>query len=1020
MNLNLQPNCQNHEDVFLQNYSRLHKWAMQICHQDQSLAEDLLHDAFIQFTLSQPNLSEINNLDGYLYTVIANLHISHLRKATRRQTYQFSIVEYESAELGLRNIDLRDLIQVQDELRKVCHFTCIRKETAKAASVMLLRFFLGYFPSEITQILKTTPQAVRARLKMARSETKAILDKPASLKFFGENPLPDFLPTRFARSEKDFLLELRETIFSLKKGECLSSETLKNIYQSEIQIDTKGLAHLVGCRTCLDTVNRILRLTSLSERHPADSSGNDSGGSGNASGGGKNISMFPNKNAQKFQSEFREVYEHYSQELLVAVNGYPCGSQRINAELNEQTFKLDLTEPLKFVEIFSEQQLRLAIMNVGKLPPEGDGQQSLEVRFSDDRTLSMELEYGLPWATLQVVYRDPGFNEVEELIRQGVENRDFFKEQNEAENKSENSFQIFGYEQKNTNYSVFSNLRDWFKRYLTPTGLTAVCTILLVITIIFTKVFVLVPTISASELLDNTIKNETIVASQKEFIRHRIIKIEVRNANSEIILEQKVEEWHSAERGLTVRRLFDNANRVTAGEWRRAEGISTYYSTSAQPSLQLSEQNKTLITAELNHIWRTDLSAKEFLALLSGVNQNQEVKVEETSQNYLLNYQNPNNRVDGIIKASLTVNRENPRAVAQIIQVQNKGEIREYSFNETEYDNVRTSAINPHIFEPDAVFKSELNVKKVEKTTDKTLTEEPPDLIEPNVNLSNSNVNSTTNVNTKATVSNATADFELEVLQLLNGVNAFSGDQISVNRTTDGKLEINGVVDSPMRKNEIVNALATVKNSPLLRIKVLTAEEAVKNQKPSRIDSLPSTMESVTVETDDSIAANSDLKDFFLRQGLTGEKLNNSIRRFSDNVLSKSREIRRHSLAIKQIAGQFTPEVLAKMDEPTRAKWRKIIAGHAQSATRQADALKGELKQIFPNISAGGTQDGANLSDAEIINAANKLFSAANGVDGAVRESFSLSNSKITSAAVKSSRFNGLLSEIFILAGKLK
>lgn len=1019
MKLNLQPNYQNHEEFFLQNYARLHKWAMQICQQNQSLAEDLLHDAYIQFTLSQPNLSEINNLDGYLYTIIANLHISHLRKATRRQTYQFSIVEYESAELGLRNVDLRDLIQIQDELRKVCHFTCIRKETAKAASVMLLRFFLGYFPSEITKILKTTPQAVRARLKMARSETKAILEKPASLKFFGENPLPEILPAKFARSEKDFLLELRETIFNLKKGECHSIETLKNIYQSEIQIDTKGLAHLVGCQNCLETVNQILQLTSLSERHPADSSGNDSGGFGGAAGGGKNISMFPNKNAQKFQNDFREVYEHYSQELLVAVNGYPCGSQRINAELNEQTFKIDLTEPLKFVEIFSEQQLRLAIMNVGKLPPEGDGQQSLEVGFSDNRTLSMELEYGLPWATLQVVYRDPGFNEVEDLIRQGIEKKDFSNEQIETESKSENSFHIFGYEQNNTNYSVFSNFSDWFKRLVTPTGLTAVCAILLVIAIIFTKVFVFIPTISAAELLDLTIKNETTVAAQKDFIQHRIIKIEVRNANSEITLEQKVEEWSSAERGLTVRRLFDNANRLTAGEWRRNEGISTYYSTSSQPSLQLSETNQTLINAQLNHIWKTDLSAGEFRALLSDAIQNQEIKVEEDSQNYLISYQNPNN-TDGIIKAALTVNRENPRAVAQVIQVQNKGEIREYSFNETEYDNVRTSAINPQVFEPDVVFKSNLKVKTVEKTTDKTLPEETSDLINTNANVNNSNIHLSANVNTKTNVLSDTADFELEVLQLLNGVNAFSGDQISVNRTPDGKLEINGVVDSTKRKNEILDSLAPVKNSPFLRIKVQTAEEAVKNQKQSKITSLPTTMESVTVETEDSIAANSELKEFYLRRGLTGEKLNNSIRQFSDNVLNKSREIRRHSLAIKQIAGQFTPDVLAKMDEPTRARWKKIIAGHAQTAIRQTEALQGELKQIFPNIQSGGSQDGANLSDAEIINAANKLFNAANRVDGAVRESFSLSNSKTTSAAIKSPRFNSLLSEIFILAGKLR
>jgi DNA-directed RNA polymerase specialized sigma24 family protein len=36
----------------------------------------------------------------------------------------------------------------------------VRKETSKAGSVLLLRFFRGYYPSELAQVLRTPRQVV--------------------------------------------------------------------------------------------------------------------------------------------------------------------------------------------------------------------------------------------------------------------------------------------------------------------------------------------------------------------------------------------------------------------------------------------------------------------------------------------------------------------------------------------------------------------------------------------------------------------------------------------------------------------------------------------------------------------------------------------------------------------------------------------------------------------------------------------------------------------------------------------
>ena len=136
-----------HEEVFLQRYKWLLGWSMQLTNHDRHKAENLVHDAFVQFVLSQPDLHQIKNLEAYLYTTLKNTHLSQARRTARDPEHQFSLVEYDSAELGLRQMDPFPNLQVQDELRQICAYTIMRKQTSKAGSVLILRFFHGYYPS---------------------------------------------------------------------------------------------------------------------------------------------------------------------------------------------------------------------------------------------------------------------------------------------------------------------------------------------------------------------------------------------------------------------------------------------------------------------------------------------------------------------------------------------------------------------------------------------------------------------------------------------------------------------------------------------------------------------------------------------------------------------------------------------------------------------------------------------------------------------------------------------------------
>ena len=131
----------NHEDVFAERYYLLLKWASQLAGGSAALAQDLIHDGYVQFVLARPDLRKIQNLDRYLYGMLRNLHVSYIRRATRIQSSSLLAVEYDPAELSLKHDGRQD--ELREELWQACEYACARKETSRAGSVMILRFYHG-------------------------------------------------------------------------------------------------------------------------------------------------------------------------------------------------------------------------------------------------------------------------------------------------------------------------------------------------------------------------------------------------------------------------------------------------------------------------------------------------------------------------------------------------------------------------------------------------------------------------------------------------------------------------------------------------------------------------------------------------------------------------------------------------------------------------------------------------------------------------------------------------------------
>jgi hypothetical protein len=152
-----------------------------------------------------------------------------------------------------------------------------------------------------------------------------------------------------------------------------------------------------------------------------------------------------------------------------------------------------------------------------------------------------------------------------------------------------------------------------------------------------------------------------------------------------------------------------------------------------------------------------------------------------------------------------------------------------------------------------------------------------------------------------------------------------------------------------------------------------------------------------------TIPVETELRNYFsTTRGLSGERLEQEIQRFSSQICNRSSRARSHALALKQIAERFTPAQLQAMDQATRHRFNALLAEHAQGYQRELEQLRQQLQPIFPAAASRTAATESRItSDEELIRAINRLFELAATNDEALCQSFSVSTEKVTAAAVK-------------------
>jgi DNA-directed RNA polymerase specialized sigma24 family protein len=421
------------EEMFFSSYRRLMEWSLQLTGHDREDAEDLVQDLYVQFARVGATLDKVENRDAYLFSVLRNLHYAHLRRAGRSPIDDLTIVDFDTIARGLASMDRRKLLYVRSSLKEVCEYTCERKNTSKSASILILRFIFGYFPSEVMQVVRTTRGAVDRLMQIARQEVRLHLERPNVLRSFTPEPQHIAFLSALSDDSQTLFLEMRQAIFQNCVGECFEREALERRYKEprDVGFTTAELAHLVSCSKCLDMANTILGLPLLADRSPDDAIGRDDsqGPDGGSTGPVVLPSSGPKRRKKTQEAEIRnrlerkmrEAFEHRPLSLQIAVNGKVRTSQKVTSELSEFHLKLGRAEKLAFVEVLSEQGVRMAYLHVFDPALQQGLKQSEHIALSDDRGLDLTLSFLGDTPSVHVVYRDPVI--AEEVAEDTAEDR---------------------------------------------------------------------------------------------------------------------------------------------------------------------------------------------------------------------------------------------------------------------------------------------------------------------------------------------------------------------------------------------------------------------------------------------------------------------------------------------------------------------------------------------------------------------------------------------------------------------
>jgi DNA-directed RNA polymerase specialized sigma24 family protein len=941
----------DNEKIFLDNYDWLLARAQTLTRGSKGQAKELLQDLYVRFAQAKsgPEVSDENRLRGYLYRTLKNLSISQGLRNGRNALSNLMLVDYDSAEIAVAAVDRSQLLYVRSDLAGICEYACIRRRTARAASVLILRFFFGYHSSEIVGILQSTPVAVDRLIQIARQEARAFLTRPGALHFMGQDvtrtpPYSQYLPDESAA----LFAELRRRIFTEVEGDCAPEGEIESRYGTPPgpQVTTPGLAHLVSCRSCLEKVNSLLHLPSLSERFSSDFLDHTDDSSPPSPGSSRHT-------LPKLRKKLRETFEHRPIKLQIAVNGEIRGAQQVTSSISNFQIKLKPFSRPEFIEVLSEQGLCLLYLDLETTDITDPSSQRAEVELSDGRSLIAEITSGGASQVVNVSYYDPLLDDASETRSLNPELWPLpLHEDPTNPSPARKRFSAWIRERLSRWLSTF----NW--RWPLSLGLATASVAVLIGLGLFNDSRKKTTTLpSASALLTESIRAEQNVIPPQGAVR-QTFALEVWSGEGSLLDSVKVESLQSRLPERSAFRLFTANGGLIAGRWTDSAGNVTRYS--KKQGLQHPSSDRQP-QSQFDEAWTHIPDAAGF-EKISG--DPQKLSVQRNGESYELDYADAgaaNN--SAIISANLVLAAATLHPVAETLRLRDGRETREYRFRELKYEVVPVNQVQNSDFDP----KPELSRLRSGLPS-----------IRPDAN---------------------DAHLALEALQLLSNLGPEVERIVDMERLPDGSVRLSGVFSTSEQKAAVLRVFESMPSGGHLKLALHSNDEGSGSIGPkSRLIHVES-VASIEVENQ-RIPFDSELRSFLSSQGLSDQLLEERIHQVATDTIGHSAQLHREAWSIRQIsANDFTSAELRLMQPDDKMLWLTLLDKHLRAFDQGLSAIDRDLAFLHPDeqtpLRANSPAPSSPRNTNELGSVANRLNQNSERLDRLLTADLTLSSSNL-------------------------
>ena len=390
--------------ILRQYYGQLLQWSMALTRGDRALAEEIVQELCLYFAVSRPDLSQVHNLEGYLYTSLRHVYLSQIERQGREAERTFSVLDYDSAELALSVLSAEEITEQQNELRRICTYLAWRKESTRSACYLLLLFFHGYSRNQTAAIACVPVQTIYNKIRIARSEVRSYLSEGGNLHILRAGKAPEARLRVVPVPAPELFAELRSLIISACQSECPDAALLTQHYLQSPNKAVEGrlLAHIVSCLRCLHLIEQ------------------QSGFPGNDIREGENLMCAENSDPCAVTMRNAEVladkiWRHRPNRLSIACDGHIMATLEVEGPRN--VLRLRAQKHIQLIEIFAEERIRLAMLSIDKSEETQRSPQTQSVALSDGRRLQLTIELEEDGPRCVLIYSDPALADTKDLLR---------------------------------------------------------------------------------------------------------------------------------------------------------------------------------------------------------------------------------------------------------------------------------------------------------------------------------------------------------------------------------------------------------------------------------------------------------------------------------------------------------------------------------------------------------------------------------------------------------------------------